>query len=40
MGPFAGCLAMDCKAGSTKAARFFGWGPKHPNIVAELEIGA
>jgi len=36
MGPVADCLAMDCKAGSTKAVRFFGWAPKYPDIVGFL----
>jgi hypothetical protein len=35
----ADCLAMDCKAGSTKAVRFFGWGPQYPNIIGVLEKG-
>lgn len=39
MGLAADCLAMDIKAGSTKAVRFFGWGPRKPNIVAVLEQG-
>ena len=39
MGPAAACLAMDIKTGSTKAVRFFGWGPRKPNITAVLEQG-
>jgi nucleoside-diphosphate-sugar epimerase len=39
MGPLADCLAMDCKAGSTKSARFFGWRVMHPDIIGELESG-
>ena len=35
-GPVAECLAMDCKAGSTKAARFFGWSVKHPDVIGEI----
>jgi nucleoside-diphosphate-sugar epimerase len=40
MGPVADCLAMDCKAGSTKAIRFFGWAPKTPYIFDEIERGS
>lgn len=39
LGEVADCLAMDCKAGSTKAVRFFGWGPRRPNIIGVLESG-
>lgn len=39
MGALADCLAMDCKAGSTKPARFFGWRVIHPDIIGELESG-
>lgn len=39
MGPLADCLAMDCKAGSTKPARFFGWRVMHPDVIGELESG-
>lgn len=39
MGPLADCLAMDCKAGSTKPARFFGWNVKHPDVVGEMASG-
>jgi nucleoside-diphosphate-sugar epimerase len=39
VGPMADCLAMDCKAGSTKPARFFGWRVLHPDIIGELESG-
>ena len=39
LGPVAECLAMDIKTGSTKAVRYFGWGPRNPNIAAVLEQG-
>jgi nucleoside-diphosphate-sugar epimerase len=40
MGPMADCLAMDLKAGSTKAIRFYGWAPKMPYIFDEIEHGS
>jgi len=40
LGWVADCLAMDCKAGSTKPARFFGWSVKHPDVVGELGSGS
>ncbi|MBA3976412.1 MAG: NAD-dependent epimerase [Candidatus Solibacter sp.] len=36
MGPVAGCLAMDQKVASTKAARFFGWAVRHPSILEHI----
>lgn len=36
MGPVADCLVMDQKAGSTKAARFFGWTVRRPSIYEEI----
>lgn len=36
MGPMADCLAMSCKAGSTKAARFFGWVVRRPSVFDEI----
>jgi len=33
MGPVAGCLAMDQKVASSKAARFFGWAVRQPSII-------
>lgn len=40
LGPIAGCLAMDLKAGSTKAARFFGWTVRRPSIFDEIFGGS
>ncbi len=40
MGPVADCLAMDLKAGSTKAARFFGWTVHKPSIFDEIFSGS
>jgi nucleoside-diphosphate-sugar epimerase len=40
MGPLADCLAMDCRAGSTKAARFFGWTVRKPSIFDEIFSGS
>jgi nucleoside-diphosphate-sugar epimerase len=40
MGPAADAMAMDIKAGSTKAARLLSWGPKRPNVFEEIERGA
>ena len=40
MGPLADCLAMDCKAGSTKAARYFGWTVRQPSIFDEIFSGS
>lgn len=40
MGAMADCLAMDSKAGSTKAARFFGWTVRHPSIFDEIFSGS
>lgn len=40
MGPLADCLAMDCRAGSTKAARFFGWTVRKPSIFEEILSGS
>jgi nucleoside-diphosphate-sugar epimerase len=40
MGPVADCLVMDLKAGSTKAARFFGWTVRKPNIFDEIFSGS
>lgn len=40
MGPVAECLAMDCRAGSTKAARFFGWTVQRPSIFDEILGGS
>ena len=40
MGPLADCLAMDCKAGSTKAARYFGWTVRKPSIFDEIFTGS
>lgn len=39
-GPLADCLAMDCRAGSTKAARFFGWTVHRPSIFDEILSGS
>lgn len=40
MGPMADCLAMTCKAGSTKPARFFGWTVRHPSVFDEITSGS
>lgn len=40
MGPMADCLAMTCKAGSTKPARFFGWTVRHPSVLDEIASGS
>ncbi|MCC7154819.1 MAG: NAD-dependent epimerase/dehydratase family protein [Bryobacterales bacterium] len=40
MGLLADGLALDCRAGSTKAVRFFGWPPKVPYIFDEIERGS
>lgn len=40
IGPVAECLAMDCRAGSTKAARFFGWTVRRPSIFDEILAGS
>jgi len=40
MGPIADCLAMTCKAGSTKPARFFGWTVRRPSIFDEIASGS
>lgn len=40
LGPIAECLAMDLKAGSTKAARFFGWTVRRPSIFEEIFGGS
>jgi nucleoside-diphosphate-sugar epimerase len=40
MGPLADCLAMDQKAGSTKAARFFGWTVRRPSVYGEILGGS
>ncbi len=40
MGPMADCLAMSCKAGSTKPARFFGWTVRHPSVFDEIASGS
>ena len=40
LGPVAECLAMDLKAGSTKAARFFGWTVRRPSIFDEIFSGS
>lgn len=40
LGPIADCLAMDCKAGSTKAARYFGWTVRKPSIFDEIFTGS
>lgn len=39
-GPMADCLAMDSKAGSTKAARFFGWKVERPSVFDEIFAGS
>lgn len=38
-GPLAECFAMDNRAASTKAARFFGWTVRHPSVFDEIESG-
>jgi len=40
MGPIAACLAMTCKAGSTKPARFFGWTVRRPSVFDEIASGS
>lgn len=40
LGPLADCLAMNCKAGSTKPARFFGWTVRRPSIFDEILSGS
>lgn len=40
LGPIADCLAMSCKAGSTKAARFFGWIVRRPSVFDEIASGS
>ncbi|MEJ5368480.1 MAG: NAD-dependent epimerase/dehydratase family protein [Bryobacteraceae bacterium] len=40
MGPIADCLAMTCKAGSTKPARFFGWIVRRPSVFDEIASGS
>jgi nucleoside-diphosphate-sugar epimerase len=40
LGPMADCLAMDLKAGSTKAARFFGWKVERPSVFDEIFSGS
>ncbi len=40
MGPLADCLAMDCRAGSTKAARYFGWTVRRPSVYDEIFRGS
>lgn len=40
LGPMADCLAMDLKAGSTKAARFFGWKVEKPSVFDEIFAGS
>jgi nucleoside-diphosphate-sugar epimerase len=40
MGPLADCLAMDCRAGSTKAARYFGWAVRKPSVFDEILSGS
>lgn len=40
LGPMADCLAMTCKAGSTKPARFFGWTVRHPSVYDEIASGS
>jgi nucleoside-diphosphate-sugar epimerase len=37
LGAMAGCLVMDSKLGSTKAARFFGWCVNKPSVFTEIE---
>jgi len=39
-GLVADCHAMDLKAGSTKAARFFGWTVRKPSIFDEIFSGS
>jgi nucleoside-diphosphate-sugar epimerase len=40
MGPKTDCLVMDLKAGSTKAARFFGWKVEKPSVFDEIFSGS
>lgn len=40
LGPMADCLVMDLKAGSTKAARFFGWKVERPSVFDEIFSGS
>lgn len=40
LGSVADALALDCRAGSTKAVRYFGWSPKTPFIFDEIENGS
>jgi nucleoside-diphosphate-sugar epimerase len=40
LGPVAECLVMDCRAGSTKAARYFGWTVRQPSIFDEIFRGS
>ena len=40
MGPLADCLAMDCRAASTKAARYFGWAVRKPSVFEEILGGS
>jgi nucleoside-diphosphate-sugar epimerase len=40
MGQMADCLAMDCRAGSTKPARFFGWTVRRPSVFDEIFGGS
>lgn len=40
LGPLADCLALDCRAGSTKAARYFGWTARKPSIYDEIFRGS
>ncbi|MGQ9917350.1 MAG: NAD-dependent epimerase/dehydratase family protein [Bryobacteraceae bacterium] len=40
LGPMADCLAMSCKAGSTKPARFFGWTVRRPSVFDEISSGS
>lgn len=40
MGPLADCLAMDCRAASTKAARYFGWRVNKPSVFEEILRGS
>lgn len=37
LGPVADCLALDLKAGSTRAFRELGWRPSKPSVVRELK---
>lgn len=40
MGSVADCLAMDTRAASTKAARFFSWTVRKPSIFEEIFSGS